>query len=120
VFGLSAAAALCATATSAQDPPPHNYHGFATQVAWDATLGADGSFENVLAGRYTDDVLLDVVVQKGTQLVLFADTAQQHVYSPFGAEALDAVRWPGSSTDAIIASEATGATVYSWTARLQI
>ena len=100
-----------------QAEPPHNYKGFASQYAWNPTLGAGEPFKNVLAGRYTNDVLLDIVVQKGGQLVFLSDPSQEYFYGSFGNETLDAVRWPQDPlirTDRLIASELGQIAVYGW------
>lgn len=90
-----------------------NYHGIATQEPWSEELSG-GSFKGVVSGRFSDDAMLDAVVQVGNQLVLLTDPAQQTFFSPFGGETIDFVRWPGAPTDRVIASEPARIAVYSW------
>ncbi|MAB80933.1 MAG: hypothetical protein CMJ89_16425, partial [Planctomycetes bacterium] len=90
-----------------------NYHGVATQEPWREELSG-GSFKRVIGGRFSDDTVLDAVVQIGSQLVLLTDPAQQTFFSPFGGETIDFVRWPGAPTDKLIASEPDRIAIYSW------
>ena len=111
---LALGCALAAPTPAQETVQPRNYSGIASQYVWNTTLGTTGPFKNVIAGRFTQDPLPDLVVHKGSELVYLKDPGQQYFYQTFGGATLDAVLWPGDQRDAIVACELGQITLYEW------